>query len=127
MGVEVRWANPEKTAILFVYVHPWSWDDLYVAREMRDFMMDEVDHPVTVIIDLSASKQLPPNVFAGIKKMWEKKHAKSARIILVGTSPLIRSASEVFMRITPGMSSRVRMVATLDDAYSVLSQSHTNQ
>lgn len=125
MAVEVRWLNPEKTVILFVYIHPWSWDDLADAREQRDRLMNEVEHPVTVIIDLSASRQLPPNIFAGIRRVWEKKHAKSGKIILVGANPLIRSASDVLMRLTPGMLPHVRMTKTLEEAYELLNSWET--
>ena len=125
MGVEVRWVNPDKTVILFVYVHPWSWDDLHEARSTRDDMLEAVDHAVTVIVDLTASRQLPPNLFAGIRRVWEKKHSKSGSIILVCPNPLLRSACNVLLRLTPGMTSHVRMTYTLSEAYTLLNLPET--
>jgi hypothetical protein len=60
VGITVDWDNPQKTIIRQVYGATWNWDEFLAALKQIDALAAEVDHPLGLLADASAIRQLPP-------------------------------------------------------------------
>ncbi len=59
MGVTDAWANTDKTALYINCAAPWNWLEYDRAVAQAAVMLQEVDAPVDIIINLSSGSCLP--------------------------------------------------------------------
>lgn len=122
MAVEVRWTNAEQIVLLYTFSAAWTWDEYYAATTRGRAMVESVDHMVVTIIDLSASRALPPGALTHLRRATTHQHPNLGPVILVGLNRFIRAMSDMLSRIYPLAAQKVRIVATLDEAYALLAE-----
>lgn len=59
MTVHVEWDNEEKTVIRTTYQEPVKIEDVFTALDQQVVLLDSVEHPVVMMIDMSTLKRLP--------------------------------------------------------------------
>ncbi|MEZ4668735.1 MAG: hypothetical protein R3E39_12555 [Anaerolineae bacterium] len=123
MSITVDWDNPEKTVIRFKYDGSWTLTDYFAANEQSVGMMDNVDHKVHIIIDVTESKILPNGVISqGRSAANRGKHHNQGTVMIVGANGLIRGMFDIFKKLY-GRNFDVNgyaFASTLDEAYKSL-------
>lgn len=125
MAVEVKWLDTEQTVLVYTFSDPWTWDDYYETTAQGRAMLQGVDHVVVTIIDMSGSRALPPGALTHLRRVSTDRRPNPGPIILVGLNRFVRAMSDMLSRIYPLAAQRVRIVATLDEAYAVLAERQT--
>jgi hypothetical protein len=119
MGVQVKWADEAQTVLEYTFSDPWGWEDYYNSIDKAQQLMDGVSGKVTSIIDLSKSKGLPPGAMTHLRRVG-RENPNQGTVILVGMNLFIRTFANVLMRFYPKAAEKARLVATLEEAYTVI-------
>lgn len=120
MGVNVQWANPERTIIYFVFERQWSWDDMQDARAEQHAMLAEVPHLVDVIMDFTESSLLPRNPIAHLRGLSTGRPPNTGIVILVGANVLIQTVARMYGRLYSGEHLRFDAVPTREQARTLI-------
>ena len=126
MSIQVVWDNDEKTIIRYTYQGQWTWDELAAVLEEAYALLDTVDHPVDFIIDLRQSVLLPKDALRHGERVAQAVHPNEGRSVVVGANMLVSRLADVFYKIYRRTSKQFRFVATLDEAYALLSNDTAN-
>ena len=100
MGVQVKWLDNKQRIIVYTFANKWKWDDLFAAIETCHQMMDEVEHPVRTIFDVSRMVGWIENPITNMKRANEFYHPRSSTVAVVGVSRMLRSIITLFQRFT---------------------------
>lgn len=124
MSIQIKWANPEQTAILLEFERGWSWDDLYGAIKRADNLITSVSHTVNLIIDIRQAGGLPRDFMRVASDVFEQGEARpnEGMKIVVGAGWLIQGAYNTFQKVYGHrLQNRPFIFASsLDEAYTML-------
>jgi hypothetical protein len=118
MAVSVQWDNPEKTVIRFDYDAHWVWDDFHHAVDQAFLMVDEIDHEVASILDMTHSLGMPPNAMAHARTLTQHQHPRIAVQVTVGGNRFVKLMTDAFVRMYGSLGGKVSsyFVNTVDEA-----------
>src|SRR5689334_21301759 len=102
MPIETQWENDEKQVIVSVYTGLWGLDEFYQAVETCNRLMDSVDYPVNLILDMSKSTTLPNGFMGAIRSMSQKPHPQMGVMAIVGASKLVQIFTDLVAKIYRG-------------------------
>ena len=69
MPVAMDWETPERKIIRVTFMGEWDVDDIHRMITKRNSMMDCVNHPVHMILDMTASTSSPSNLLSVISRI----------------------------------------------------------
>ncbi|MEO8606916.1 MAG: hypothetical protein ABI690_03495 [Chloroflexota bacterium] len=121
MGIHIEWDNQTQTTIRQVFDPHWTWDDFYGAKQKVDAMIDAVQQPVGLILDMPANVVIPANALSHGKQYIDTEHPNLFLIVIVSTNQLLQMLYSVFGKVYPIATHHVRMAATMDAAREILS------
>ncbi len=118
MGVTVQWDNPEKTIIRFNYDAHWVWDDVHHAVDIAFVMIEEIEHEVASILDMTDSLGMPPNALAHARTLTRHQHPRIAMQVTVGGNRFVKLMTDAFVRMYGTLGGRVStyFVNTVEEA-----------
>ncbi len=101
MSVTVQWANPEQTILHFEYTGKWTWAEVFPALHESQQMMNQVNHPVASIVDLTDGKQLPLDSMKYLDKVVEARaeHANDSGITIFLNAQVLTKAMLDFIEL----------------------------
>jgi len=73
MAVTAKWLNESNEVLHFEYKDKWTWDEAVEAIQKSQTMLNEVQHPVSSIIELEEQYYLPPNPMKYLKQIVENR------------------------------------------------------
>lgn len=122
MTIVVEWDATVERLIYITFPEHWSWDDFYIAVQQCRTMI--ASQAVDIIVDMSASTTLPPNVLTQAQVVLQTSTSNIGIIVVVGIHPTIRVTFNMFKRIFNNMLYRtvreLHMVSVQQQAYSLL-------
>ncbi|MBZ0291919.1 MAG: hypothetical protein K8L99_05055 [Anaerolineae bacterium] len=123
MSIEVSWANPEKTVIVYAYEGRWSMEQFNNSYQQARKLMDTVQHPVDFIIDVRNSSLLPSGILSRGRNVVTTPHPNEGRTAIVGANTFVRSMLDLFSRLYGERyrESKFYLAPTMDEAHKWLS------
>jgi hypothetical protein len=121
MPVQLDWENDDHTIVHMEMIGHWTWKEAYDGSGVGFTMLESVDHPVDVIIDLRKSTGLPVLALTHARNMIPKRHPRTRMTVFIG-------ANELFMTLWRIFSSAYRQIGhieefgfarNLDEAYQI--------
>jgi len=102
MGINARWDNRDKTAILLEFETEWSFSELEEAIRRMDEMITSVPHQVDVLIDVEGAK-MPKDVMnmAGMLLSSGEARTNEGNRIVIGASSMVRNGYSALTRLFP--------------------------
>lgn len=122
MTIRVEWDNAEKTAILFSYHGPWTWDEFFETADQGDALAATVSHPVHHIYDVTESSSMPSGALAQFRNLRNRPTVNPGRRVLVGASPFIMTITQMMFRIYPNLQKNFLVALTLEKARLLLKE-----
>ena len=122
MGIHIEWDNQTHSTIRQIFDQHWTWDDFYGAKRRVDAMIDTVHQPVGLILDMPPNVVMPPNALSHGKQYIDTEHPNLCLIVIVSTNQVLQTLYNLFGKVYPIATHRVRMVASLDAARNILAQ-----
>ena len=121
MPIQNQWDNAQKTILRNIYEGEWDLEDLYMSQEAMAEKLDSVDHGVDVIVDLRESMSVPRSFLPHMRRMNDKAHPNTRRLILVGANPIMTALFNMARKIYRRNEERqISMCHTLEEAYRIL-------
>lgn len=105
MGVQVVWDNTDKTVVRFIYEGSWTWQEYHQTIQTANAMMDTVAHPVVSIVDMRATKYIPPNAMRHIRQVINesRNHNNSNIAVYLGaddfTQALVNATQRIYLDV----------------------------
>lgn len=128
MGISVEWYQNRKDVIRFIYDGLWTWDELWVAVEEGNKMMDTMNpKTVHIIIDMTKSSMMPQRPWDMGQKLNSMSRDNEGVRVVVGANTFVRMAQETMLKVYElgGQSTQTRksrMVANLQEAEKVIAE-----
>lgn len=116
MSVHVEWDSEDKTAIVWSFLGRWTWGEVDDAGRNVAALLDQVNHTVDLILDVSHMSILPPDVITRVKSHYLEKPPKVARLILVGADANLRLFWDTFTELPYAAHYRAHYCETLAEA-----------
>lgn len=130
MGVTVEWANAEKTIVLYTFKDPWNWDEFYTCWDWLKAALDASEHKVSILMDLSATRTIPPDSLKHLRAILEQIHPNFSRATaFVGLGALSMVYNTVLRQLNPALLDEYKafFASTLEEAVILLDDWHNQQ
>ena len=116
MPITVNWLDTKNTIVHLSYIKPWNWSDFETALVEANKLMDTVDHPVDMIIQMhdGLPREISP---ARFRQVFQHFHRNIRSTALVGASDMIRITITAFMRVMGQDHRNFFFAASVDDAF----------
>lgn len=99
MPIATSWENEDKTALCFAYIGVWEWSEVFEAIDTGNQMIDEVNHPVGIIFDMSKSTAMPKGVFAQGRQADRKQHKLIKYKVTIGANRFVEILVSSYQKI----------------------------
>ncbi|MBN2472781.1 MAG: hypothetical protein JXN59_18805 [Anaerolineae bacterium] len=84
MSILVEWDNVGRTALRLGYENTWNWRDHMLALDAANTLMNTVQHPVDLVLDLQHSMPLPESTTWHVTQPHARLHDNwSGRTIII--------------------------------------------
>ncbi len=126
MTITVEWYEEEKLNIHAEFPGMWMWDEIQPVFDEIISLLDSVDYPANLIINLLASHRLPS---IQISEMTQFAHApilshpNMAELLAVGMEGYSGVVFRVFKRIFPDAAARYKLFENLAELDAYLAES----
>ena len=101
MPINVMWKNEEKTMLGFMYEGKWDLNDFYQANQQGNSMLDSVNYPVALVMDVQGSRMIPNGFIAALSNTSKKIHPNAGIVVMVGVNVFARAFVDIFRKIYP--------------------------
>jgi len=99
MPITVHWDNPSYTAIRCEFDMSWTWNDVFAMNREIQTMMDTVNHPVAVLIQMHGKAFPQSGTLTYTKHLFIHDHTNYANhVIFVGGSVLIKTFERIIRK-----------------------------
>ena len=120
MNVEIRWHDDDVT-IYAKYLKGWTWDDYYISVDKSKQMMTESSSDNCYMIADMTESLIPRGAASahGMNTM-KNKHPKLRFVVIVTQNPVVRTMTQITIRLNKLMEQTVRVAATIEEAEHII-------
>jgi hypothetical protein len=123
MGINVRWDNRDKTAVLLEFETEWTFSDLEAAIQRIDDLIVSVSQQVDVVIDVEGAR-LPKDVMTMARSLVNTGEARANEgyRVVVGANNIIRQGYQLLQKTFPNQlkGREILFADDLDTARGIL-------
>lgn len=117
--IELTWVNADQTAIRWDVRGRVDWDMITRSLHQLYGMLDTVDNPVDLVIQVEVTTA-PPKIIPNLSRIMNKRrHPQLRRKIVVGASDFIQMMILLTIRSHRDQTNTWFFVDTLQDAYNI--------
>ncbi len=120
MPVTIGWDNPEKTVALESIEGNWGLAETHAALDDLERMIDEVNRPIDIIVDLSNAKGSPTNLTLAAGRVDRILRGNVNRTVIVGANYYMQVFSGVLSKVVPKVIGNIQHTDTLENARALL-------
>jgi len=123
MAILVRCDDPDRGIIRYEFEQTWNWADFVRATQEDDTLLDPVDRPFTLILDMRHSGEIPTTLLTNIGSALDLVQPRLKMIVFVGDNAWAESLVNIF---SSGYGPFIRSLAgikkarTLEEAYAMI-------
>ncbi|MCC7450448.1 MAG: hypothetical protein IT324_23720 [Anaerolineae bacterium] len=123
MGVTVAWGDPDKTAVSMTFAAPWNWAEYDQAVVQVHALLEQVNWPVDVILNLAHGPALPiGRPFAHLGKAITLLRHHIRCLVVIGGSNSSRNILSMFFGIFFPVGHKLFLVNSPEAAQAILTQ-----
>jgi hypothetical protein len=91
MTVEIKWVDEDKTAICYVAMGDWNWNEFHKKVKISTFQLDRLEHDVDTVLDLTGSVRLPAGAVGHLRMLGKVDHPRRRpRAIIIGADAALQ-------------------------------------
>lgn len=123
MSITVDWYEEEKLNICYKLVGRWTWQDLFDAIEDAVVLLDSVNYPVNIILDVTGTSHVPTlavNHMARLANAPTVSHPNTNQFLMVGANRYIEMMMSIFKKLFPHAGQRYITCSSLEELDSHL-------
>ena len=127
MSIQIDWVDDEKTIIQYHFERRWTFEDLQTAIDTVNTMLETVDYPVFIIINITDSTIVPSGILTQLRVRSSNAAKNWAGGVFVGANALVKTLLSTFIKVYPGIGKRYAVVETVDQALKVIAEKKREQ
>jgi hypothetical protein len=116
MSVRVTWLDSSHTVIVREFEGAWTWDEYYASQQQVSEMLLSVRYNVHQIFDFTRSSALPSNTLSHLRSSGRGMPTNRGRSVIVTQSNFYKHMYNLFDHLFPGVTQRVVLVSTIEEA-----------
>ncbi len=116
MSVHVEWDSDGKAAVHWSFLGRWTWGEVDDACKIVATLLDQVDQPVDLILDVRRMSILPPDVITRVKSQYLELPPKLDRLLVVGADANLRLFWDTFTELPYAAHLRARYFDSFEEA-----------
>jgi hypothetical protein len=118
VSINVYWDNAEKTILRQDYDASWSWDEYDESFAEIRRLVDEAQHPVSIIAELARIRMIPPNAIMHGTRAVRELPAEVNLCVVVMPSRLAMTLLQAIQTVT--RYEKIRVASSLEDAFRII-------
>lgn len=125
MPITVDWYEEEKRNICYRLIARWSWEDLFTAIDEAVVLLDSVDYPVNLVLDMTNTTHVPTlavNSLAKVASAPTMTHPNTKQILMFGANKYIELMMNIFKKFFPNAGQRYIICKNTEELDSYLSE-----
>ena len=120
--INIDWANPEKTIILWQNQGAMTSQEYAHALRQSAALAESVDHTVGVIMDMRRAAGLPKNSFLLSRQVVEGQPKNMKVTVLVSNSTFWEKVWGMMSRFHPASHINIQFTTSIDEAYRLINE-----
>ncbi len=129
--IDYEWFDNRRQILLLHFQNGWDWNELNTILNKVEVMLDEIEHPVTIIFDVKNMSQFPLNIFQQGKSIFQRtRHPQLKQLIVAGANVFITAVFRAFESMLPASwidKWDILFIDSLEQALEHASQYPTNR
>lgn len=121
MPIKMLWGNPTKTVLHQIYMETFDLSEWYEAISQTCIMLNQVRHPVNMILDLQAVDHIPMDWIEVLSHSKSNYHVNQSRQVVVVKPAHVRPLKTLLKRSDNIYN--MSIVSSRDEARQLLAQS----
>ena len=122
MSVQVAWDDEAHTILHYKMDGRWRWNELYTAVKDGHALNSDTSRHIYAIVNLEASLGIPPSAMTQFGTLATLKRPNTRAVIFVAGGGFVSALIKTFNRIYHGSGVQSCWVATLPDAYALITR-----
>ena len=118
--IDINWANPERTIILWQNQGAMTSQEYAQALRQSAALALSVDHEVGVIMDMRRAAGIPKNAFLLSKQVIQEQPKNMKITVLVGNSTFWEKIWGMMARFHPANHINIQFTTSIDEAYRLI-------
>jgi hypothetical protein len=120
--INIDWANPDKTIILWQNQGAMTSQEYAHALQQSAALAESVDHTVGVIMDMRRAAGLPKNSFLLSRQVVEGQPKNMKITVLVSNSTFWEKVWGMMSRFHPATHINIQFTTSIDEAYRLINE-----
>lgn len=123
MSVRVDWYEPEQKNIAYFFEGRWTWEETFLAVDEAVRLLDSVDYPVNLIVDVRKTIFMAMINFEMLSKIANAatmNHPNTKNLFLLGGNHFLGVLFNIFSQLFPKASARYTRVETEEELEAYL-------
>jgi len=122
MPVQVSWDDAAQTIIRWEYVGKWTWNEVSSTFQQVNQMMRAVEHPVSIIHDLTQSTRMPGGALTQAYRFTSALPENWDISVVVGSGAFVESLLDIFRKVYAKLGDHYKNAPTLDEARAIIAR-----
>ena len=127
MTIPVSWHDPSHTVLVQNFNGQWTLDDYFETVEATYTLIDTVNHPVDVIVDISQDPGSTTRLIAAAGEVADSSgparvHPNQRMLVVVGGGPFMRTLVQMGMKYAPWLARTLVAADTHDEARTLINR-----
>jgi hypothetical protein len=114
------WYDDSQTIVLQTYRPPVTMDEIYAGLKVGEQLINSVDHPVYVMMDIGERFTLPKDFLRAARYVESKGKLNVLFSVIVGGGPVVKSLIGTLAAVAPRTLSQVKYAPTMADALKLI-------
>ena len=107
MNIQIKWANINRSVLIYRFPKQWDWDDFEAAIEIGFGLIEAESHHVNTIFDLTRCQNIPEGVLLYWGKMMKILPPNHDKIAFVTGNEMATTAVKMFRDINKRSASKI--------------------
>lgn len=127
MSIPLAWLDSSHTVLVQNFNRKWTMDDYYEAIEATYTLIDMVDHPVDIIVDISQKPASTSRLISAAGEVADETemtrvHPNQRMMIVVGGGQFMRTIVDMGMKYAPRLSRSLFAADSFDEARMLIAR-----
>lgn len=119
--ISVEWGNAEETLLIWRFAESWTLKDFYSALKRSKKMVYKQSETINLMIDMRVSRTWNSMMLLLVHAVLSFKPSEASRTVVISANPIYKQLWKTSQRLYGVIDYPIYFVATVDEAYCLVS------
>src|SRR5688572_25615128 len=116
MPIVVDWDDPEKTILRWDFNGLWDWAQVFASTEISVRMRQEVNHSVSIILNLERATPIKPGAMNHTKTALSFSPEGRDMVVVAGQSAFVQTIVDIFRKMNVALAEKLVGASSVNEA-----------